>query len=258
MADPKIKSIYRASFNAKIAKTISLAHLGERAKKTFWDSLPKQFHSDQPLVVQSFLKKCSTAKKVSCDPDLALIKSYWDVRAKAQGVSLGGCSNYQEVAERLGIAKIKILATPGCMDKPRKSHFEAWLKDIYKELFPVKARAKRLSEKLYGVKHDFLSMNTPSCYHKLPSGDVRPYFEIRGWEFHGDVCSPPGDATVLEIEDFQHLNLSPVMEAYTKDPWDDVMEQLSWGRSSILGEAFFKAAHDDFHDWLNEKNAKAS
>lgn len=253
--DPKLKSVYRASFNAKIAKTISLAHLGPRATAAFRDALPAAFRAEQPFAVYGFLHKCSTASRISCEPSMEVIRKHWAARAERDRVDLSGCRSYEEAATALGIAKLKILATPGCMDEAKDAHFQEWMKELYKDLFPVKARAKKLSANLYQKKHEFLMRHEPKCYHRLPSGDVRPYFQVRGWEFHGDVCNPPTDAEVKDIPDFQHLDLSPIEAAYTRDPWEDVMELVGWDRRSLLGERFFVAAHDDFHDWLQAKNA---
>jgi hypothetical protein len=251
--DPKMKSIYRASFNAKIAKTISLAHLGGRAIAIYRDSLPRAFHTDQSLAVSSFLQKCSTAETVPCDPSMSVLISAWSERAETKGVDIEGCETPEQIAEVLGIARLKILSTAGAMDAAKEEHFQRWLKALYQDLFPVKSRAKTLSKKLYQVKHDFLSKHSPACYHQLPSGDIRPYYEIRGWEFHGDKCELPAGEKAKQIDDFQHLDLKPIEEAYTKDPWDDVIEQVKWDRGSALGERFFMAAHDDFHDWLQSQ-----
>jgi hypothetical protein len=251
----KLKSIYRASFNAKIAKTISLAHLGPEAESIFRASLPKPFHSDQPFAVKAFLSRCSTANKLSVEPSLTPIKRHYADRARDLGVNLSDCKNYEEVAQMLGIAKMKILSTPGCMDLTREQHYKVWLKKLYQDLFPIKTRAKKLSEQLYRVKHEFLEAETPVCLHRLPSGEVRRYYEVQGWGFHGDICT--SDSTGLKIKDipdFEHLNLRPVLEAYTKDPWEDVFDIIGWERREALGEQFFLAAHDDFQSWLSTQN----
>jgi len=252
-----LKRIYRASFNAKIAKTISLAHLGPKAQSVFRETLPDAFHSDQPFIVKDFLSKCSTADHLSINPCIRALRSHWRDRAAVQGIDLSACKTHEDIAAALGIAPLKILSTPGCMDATKERHFQNWLKVLYRDLFPVKSRAKKLSEKLYAIKHEFLAENTPVCLHRLPSGEIREYYEVDGWGFHGELVEPDGCLPIQDIPDFEHLNLRPVSEAYTKDPWEDVLSLLNWERKDRLGEAFFLAAHDDFQDWLIEQN-KAS
>lgn len=255
--DPKLKSIYRASFNAKIAKTISLAHIGPMARQAMYDALPKEYHSDFSLAVHSFLKSSSTGNRLPCEPTLEDLKPAWSGRAKLAGVSFEALSTLAELSEALGVAKIKLLSTPGAMERRKQEHFDAWVKAVYKELFPIKKRAKKLSDHLYQKKHEFLAQHEPVCYHRLPSGDIRPYYEIRGWQFHGDAVEGGAAAKAVEIPDFEHLKLNPISDAYTTDPWDDVFGLIGWNRGVELGEAFFMAAHDDFQDWLRARNNAA-
>jgi hypothetical protein len=249
----EIKRVYRASFNAKIAKTISLAHVGPRAQDAFRQSLPQGFHTEQPFALKKFLEGCSTGEKLSTEPSLPFLRKYWHERAEKNGLDLKKCRTVDELAKELGVARIKIMATPGCMDATRENHFRAWLKAIYQDLFPVKARAKKLSDQLYGIKHEFLETLTPVGRHLLPSGEIRTYYEIEGWGFHGDRAEELHELPLTEIPDFAHLNLSPRQSAYHKDPWEDVLTILKWPWKDRLGEEFFTAAHDDFQDWLSER-----
>lgn len=256
--DPKLKSIYRASFNAKIAKTISLAHLGSSARQAMYKALPKEFHSDFSLAVHSYLKSSSTGNRLPIEPSLEDLKPGWANRAKLAGVDIDSLSTIAELSKALGVAKIKLLSTPGAMEARKQEHFEAWVKEVYKELFPIKKRAKKLSEHLYRKKHEFLAQHEPVCYHHLPSGDIRPYYEIRGWQFHGEALEEQvANIEVVEIPDFEHLKLNPISDAYTKDPWEDVFGLIGWKRGGELGEAFFMAAHDDFQNWLQSRNKAA-